>query len=130
MKRKITILTAFCLAFVVALVFVVSMRPSEISIRAMLPSEGESLKSNSKVLLQLAIDYRLQDLGGKLDLVVQTPAGLLSTKSVPLVKKEGSLELVEEIDVPDTSELHVFVPIYESGQTTSTVVDSLVYTVN
>ncbi len=104
-----------------------------VKIIAISPDTHAALRVGEKVTVRVEVEYNLVSAeSGRVTLVIQqgdpgrTPLG---NGSEVVMKGKGKLEMVKDIEVPDTNALQIFIPLYVEGAGSTRVVDTRFYKV-
>ncbi len=105
---------------------------SSIRIKKIQPSIAQLLKPGEKVTFVVELQYTLAAEAGAVALVIQSAengVGPLAYTRSKLSRSSGSVMLQAEVEVPATTTITVFTPLYHQGGGATSVVDSRVFEV-
>ncbi|PIU20695.1 MAG: hypothetical protein COT18_00920 [Elusimicrobia bacterium CG08_land_8_20_14_0_20_59_10] len=107
-----------------------------IKIISITPEPVTILHVGQKVDMEVVVEYTLKSEKGKTTLVVQSKDGKSAAPEVTvetqttLLKGSGKVTLRRSFVVPETSELHVYVPLYAGASATKTgILDARLYNI-
>ncbi len=111
-----------------------SMEPKgSVRIVSIKPEPVTVLRVGQKVDMEAVVEYTMDGKRGQVNLVVQTKEGepLNETaQAVELTQSSGTVTLRRSFEIPETAELHAFVPLYAGAKARKTgIVDSRTYNI-
>lgn len=111
-----------------------SMEPKgSVRIVSIKPEPVTVLRVGQKVDMEAVVEYAMDGKRGQVDLVVQTKDGTSvgeSNELLQLTQSSGTLTLRQSFVVPETAELHVFVPLYAGPKAAKTgIIDTRLYNI-
>jgi hypothetical protein len=105
---------------------------SSIRIKKIQPSIAQTLKPGEKVTFVVELEYTLAVESGAVALIIQRAEGdyaSLAEVAAKLSQGSGNLTLQTEVEIPQTTTIRIFTPLYHSGDGSSSIVDGRVYEV-
>lgn len=112
-----------------------SMEPKgSVRIVSIKPEPVTALRVGQKVDMEAVVEYTMDGKRGQVNLVVQTKEGEPlgeTTQAVELTQSSGTVTLRRSVEIPETTEVHVFIPLYAGAKAKKTdIVDSRTYNIS